>query len=161
MKTSTLRLLLPLLLLVATVGCAQSQKLPHRTKLQPFIDNHEIAGAVTLVENKNEILDLSAVGDANVENHTPMKTDAIFWIASMTKPLTGASILMLQEEGKLNIEDPVAKYIPEFANIKTPSGKPANLTLRHLLTHTSGLAEATSETKGRPYPRRPHPPFRQ
>jgi CubicO group peptidase (beta-lactamase class C family) len=126
MKTSTLRLLLPALLVVATVGCAQSQKLPPiAPKLQPFIDNHEIAGAVTLVEDKNHILDLSAVGDASIENHTPMKTDAIFWIASMTKPLTGASILMLQEQGKLNIEDPVAKYIPEFANIKTPSGKPA------------------------------------
>jgi CubicO group peptidase (beta-lactamase class C family) len=128
------------LLLVGTFASAQIAP-----KLQPFIDDHEIAGAVTLVEDNDKILDLSAVGEASIENHAPMKTDAIFWIASMTKPLTGTSILMLQEEGKLNIEDPVAKYIPEFANIKTPSGKPANLTLRHLLTHTSGLAEATSE----------------
>ena len=145
MKTLALRLLLPVLLL-ATVGCAQSPKLPPiAPKLQPFIDDHEIAGAVTLVEDKEKILDLSAVGDANIEKHVPMKTDDIFWIASMTKPLTGASILMLQDERKLNIEDPVSKYIPEFASIKTPSGKPANLTLRHLLTHTSGLAEATGE----------------
>ena len=145
MKTPALRLLLPVLVL-ATIGCAQSPKLPPiAPKLQPFIDDHEIAGAVTLVEDKEKVLDLSAVGDASIEKHVPMKTDEIFWIASMTKPLTGASILMLQDEGKLSIEDPVSKYIPEFASIKTPSGKPANLTLRHLLTHTSGLAEATGE----------------
>lgn len=132
--------LLTPLLLAGTVASAQIAP-----KLQPFIDDHEIAGAVTLVEDKEKILDLSAVGDASIEKHAPMKTDDLFWIASMTKPLTGASILMLQDEGKLSIEDPVSKYIPEFANIKTPSGKPANLTLRHLLTHTSGLAEATGE----------------
>jgi CubicO group peptidase (beta-lactamase class C family) len=132
-------LLTPLLLL-GTVASAQIAP-----KLQPFIDDHEIAGAVTLVEDADKILDLSAVGDASIEKHLPMKTDDLFWIASMTKPLTGASILMLQDEGKLKIEDPVSKYIPEFASIKTPSGKPANLTLRHLLTHTSGLAEATGE----------------
>jgi CubicO group peptidase (beta-lactamase class C family) len=113
--------------------------------LKPFIDQNEIAGAVTLFVTRDKVVDLQATGDANIADHAPMKSDALFWIASMTKPLTGTSILMLQEEGKLNIEDPVAKYIPEFAHIKTPSGKPANLTLRHLLTHTSGLAEATSE----------------
>jgi CubicO group peptidase (beta-lactamase class C family) len=113
--------------------------------LKPFIADNEIAGAVTLVTTKDRVLHLAAIGDADVAAHVPMRTDAIFWIASMTKPLTGTSILMLQDEGKLNIEDPVAKFIPEFANIKTPSGKPANLTLRHLLTHTSGLSEATSD----------------
>jgi CubicO group peptidase (beta-lactamase class C family) len=60
----------------------------------------------------------------------------------MTKPITGVAVMMLQDEGKLNVADPVAKYIPEFANLKTPSGKPANLTLTQILTHTSGLGEA-------------------
>src|ERR687890_564825 len=55
---------------------------------------------------------------------------------------TGAAILMLQDQGKLKVSDPVAKYIPEFANLKTPSGKPANLTIAQILTHTSGLGEA-------------------
>lgn len=113
--------------------------------LKPFIADNEVSGAVTLVTTKDRVLHLAAIGDADVAAHVPMRTDAIFWIASMTKPLTGTSILMLQDEGKLNIEDPVAKFIPEFAAIKTPSGKPANLTLRHLLTHTSGLSEATSD----------------
>lgn len=60
----------------------------------------------------------------------------------MTKPVTGVAILMLQDEGRLNVSDPVAKYLPEFANLKTPSGKPANLTISQILTHTSGLGEA-------------------
>jgi CubicO group peptidase (beta-lactamase class C family) len=55
------------------------------------------------------------------------------------------AILMLQDEGKLNVADPVAKYIPEFANLKTPSGQPANLTITQILTHTSGLGETTGE----------------
>jgi CubicO group peptidase (beta-lactamase class C family) len=61
----------------------------------------------------------------------------------MTKPVTAAAILMLQDEGKLAVSDPVSKYIPDFAALKTPSGKPANLTITQILTHTSGLGEAT------------------
>ena len=63
----------------------------------------------------------------------------------MTKPITATAVLMLQEEGKLSVDDPVAKYLPELADLKTADGKPAKLTLRHLLTHTSGMAEATPE----------------
>src|SRR5216683_457431 len=59
----------------------------------------------------------------------PMTPDTLLWIASMTKPITGVAVLMLQDEGKLNFADPVAKYLPEFANLKTPSGKPAQLTI--------------------------------
>ena len=72
-----------------------------------------------------------------------MTPDTLFWIASMTKPVTGVAMLMLQDEGKLKVADPVAKYMPEFASLKTPSGKPANLTITQILTHTSGLGEAT------------------
>jgi CubicO group peptidase (beta-lactamase class C family) len=63
----------------------------------------------------------------------------------MTKPITATAILMLQDEGKLSVDDPVAKYIPQLAALKTADGKPGNLTLRHLLTHTSGMSEATAE----------------
>jgi CubicO group peptidase (beta-lactamase class C family) len=72
-----------------------------------------------------------------------MTPDTLFWIASMTKPVTGVAILMLQDEGKLSATDPVAKYLPEFADLKTPSGKAANLTITQVLTHTSGLGEAS------------------
>src|ERR1700743_394397 len=61
----------------------------------------------------------------------------------MTKPITATAVLMLQDEGKLKVSDPVAKYLPEFANLKTPSGKPANLTITQIMTHTSGLGEAS------------------
>jgi CubicO group peptidase (beta-lactamase class C family) len=110
-----------------------------------FVESNDISGAVTLVANKDGVIHLDAVGNADITGKQTMRTDTIFWIASMTKPITASCILMLQDEGKLSVDDPVAKYIPEFAALKTPSGKPANLTLKHLLTHTSGLHETTPE----------------
>jgi CubicO group peptidase (beta-lactamase class C family) len=106
----------------------------------------EISGAVTLVVTKDKILHCDATGLSDIAQKLPMGTDSLFWIASMTKPVTAVAVLMLQDEGKLNVADPVAKYIPEFAGLKTPSGKPANLTIAQLLTHTSGLGEAPRES---------------
>jgi CubicO group peptidase (beta-lactamase class C family) len=96
-----------------------------------------------MVVTKDTVLHLETTGLADVAAKRAMTPDTLFWIASMTKPVTGVAVLMLQDEGKLNVADPVAKYLPEFANLKTPSGKPANLTLTQILTHTSGLGEAT------------------
>jgi CubicO group peptidase (beta-lactamase class C family) len=110
--------------------------------MQEMVAKQEIAGAVTLVVTKDRVLHVGSTGMADVATKRPMKPDTLFWIASMTKPITGTAVLMLQDEGKLNVADPVAKYLPEFANLKTPSGKPANLTITQLLTHTSGLGEA-------------------
>ncbi len=112
------------------------------TVMQKMVDQNEIAGAVTVVVTKDSVLHLESTGFADVATKRPIAPDSLFWIASMTKPITGAAILMLQDEGKLNVADPVAKYLPEFANLKTPSGKPANLTITQILTHTSGLGEA-------------------
>jgi CubicO group peptidase (beta-lactamase class C family) len=109
--------------------------------MQAAVDAHEIAGAVTLVATRDKILHLGAAGFADVAAHQPMPTDALCWIASMTKPVTSVAILMLQDDGKLSVSDPVAKYIPEFASLMTPAGKPANLTIAQLLNHTSGLAD--------------------
>jgi CubicO group peptidase (beta-lactamase class C family) len=111
--------------------------------LQEMIAKNEIAGAVTVVASKDKILHLETSGYADIANKKPMTPDTLFWIASMTKPVTAVAILMLHDEGKLKPSDPVSKYIPEFANLKTPSGKPANLTITQILTHTSGLGEAT------------------
>ena len=110
--------------------------------MQTLVEQHEIAGAVTVVVSKDGILHLENTGLADVSSQKPMTPETLFWIASMTKPITGAAVLMLQDEGKLNVADPVAKYLPEFAGLKTPSGKPANLTIKQILTHTSGLGEA-------------------
>lgn len=139
------RLLLLSLWLVhsAAYGVPPVPRLPGvGAAMEEMIARNEIAGAVTVVADKDGIIHLEANGFASLEAKRPMAEDSMGWIASMTKPVTGAAILMLQDEGRLNIADPVAKFIPEFAALKTPSGNPANLTITHILTHTSGLGEA-------------------
>ena len=114
--------------------------------MQHFVDEHTIAGAVTLVADLDKTLSLEAIGSANLEEKKEMLTDNLFWIASMTKPMTAMAVMMLVEEGKLIIEDPVEKYLPEFRgqmlekNKNIPLEKPARpVTIKDLLTHTSGL----------------------
>jgi CubicO group peptidase (beta-lactamase class C family) len=109
--------------------------------MQKAVEAREISGAVTVVATKDQVLHCEATGLADIAKNAPMQPDSMFWIASLTKPVTAVAMLMLQDEGKLNVTDPVAKHIPEFAKLKTPSGKPANLTIAQLMTHTSGLGE--------------------
>jgi CubicO group peptidase (beta-lactamase class C family) len=120
-----------------------------RARLRQSIAAKEIAGAVTLVATPERILHLDATGDAVLNPAEPMRTDAIFWIASMSKPTLATLLLMLQDEGLLSVEDPVEKYLPEFKDLKTGDGKSANVTIRHLLTHTSGLGEVTPDQASR------------
>lgn len=110
--------------------------------MEEMVAKAEVTGAVTVVVTKDKVLHVESSGLADVAAKRPMTPDTLFWIASMTKPITGTAILMLQDEGRLKVSDPVAKYLPEFAKLKTPSGKPANLTITQILTHTSGLGEA-------------------
>jgi len=132
------------LVLAAPFARAEDPTLPGvGAAMQDMVAKNEISGAVTEVIAKDKILHLECTGLADIAAKRPMKPDTIFWIASMTKPVTGTAVLMLQDEGKLKVSDPVAKYIPEFANLKTPSGKPANLTIAQCMTHTSGLGEAS------------------
>ena len=123
---------------------------PHLTdSLQPFVDSHTLAGAVVLVADRDKVLDLEAVGYADVAAKTPMKTDDLFWIASMSKPMTAAAFMMLVDEGKVKLDDPVEKYLPEFKDqwviaeqdkdhmlLKRPTHP---ITVRNILSHTSGL----------------------
>ena len=110
--------------------------------LEEMVARKEVAGAVTVVVSKDRVLGVECAGLADLASQRPMTPDAMFWIASMTKPLTAAALLMLQDEGRLRVTDPVAKYLPEFEGLKTPSGRPANLTIQQVMTHTSGLGEA-------------------
>ena len=110
-------------------------------RLRPLIEHEEIAGAVTLVATPDRIIHSDAIGKADIGESRPMRPDNIFWIASMTKPITGTAVLMLHEEGKLSVDDPVEKYIPEFQGLAMADGKPARVTIRHLLTHTSGMSD--------------------
>src|SRR6059036_2775749 len=131
-------------LFTALPAFADGPKLPGiRAAMQEMIAKNEIAGAVTAVVTKDKLLHLESTGFADVAAKRPMTPDTLFWIASMTKPVTGAAILMLPDDSKLSVADPVAKYLPGFADLKTPSGKPANLTITQILTHTSGLGEAS------------------
>ena len=126
---------------------------PVAARLQPFIDRHQIAGAVTLIGTKNRVLSVETVGSADLGAGRPMTPDALFWIASMSKSVTGTALMMLVDEGKVNVDDPVEKYLPEFkgqmllaehdqdhAVLRRP-GHP--LTIRTLLTHTGGLIAHT------------------
>ncbi len=118
-------------------------------RLRPFVEDREVAGAVTLVATPDRIVHLDAIGKADIAAHKSMRGDSIFWIASMTKPITGTAILMLQDEGRLSVDDPVEKYLPEFKGLKTTGGKEAPLLIRHLLTHTSGMGEVSpGEARG-------------
>jgi len=128
-----------------TAFCA-NPKLPGvGAAMQAAVDARQISGAVTMVVTKNKVLHLEATGLADIAANKPMEPDSLFWIASMTKPITAVAVLMLQDEGKLDVTKPIAQYIPEFASLKTPSGKPADLTLVQALTHTSGLGEADAK----------------
>lgn len=131
------------LLLAVSVAVAQAAPtLPAvSAAMDATIAAKEVAGAVTVVVSKDAVLHTGANGLADIAAKKPMREDAMFWIASISKMVTSAGVLMLQDEGKLKITDPVAKYLPEFAALKTPSGQPANLTIAQLFTHTSGLAE--------------------
>ncbi len=122
-------------------------KIPERMKR--FVDEKQIAGAVTVVGNAKGIVRIDAVGSLDLENNRPMEKDALFRIASMTKPITAIGIMALVEDGKLKLDDPVEKHLPEFRGQMLVAKrdkdsvtlkKPARpITLRDLLTHTSGL----------------------
>jgi CubicO group peptidase (beta-lactamase class C family) len=119
------------------------------TAVQHSIDDHRIAGAVTLVVRHGQIAWFDAEGQADREAGKPMQKDSIFRICSMTKPITSTAVMMLYEEGKFLLDDPISKFLPEFKNPKvlkkTESGQtytvPATreITIRDLLRHTSGL----------------------
>src|SRR5207245_6421868 len=90
-------------------------------------------------------LRMAARGSAGPEHKSFMRVYSICWIPSMSKPITATAVLMLREDGKLSLDDPISRYIPELGSLKTADGKTQRITLRHLLTHTSGMGEATDE----------------
>ncbi|MBC8165594.1 MAG: beta-lactamase family protein, partial [Bryobacteraceae bacterium] len=119
-------------------------------RMKALVDKGDIPGTVTLLARHGQIVHLEATGWQDLEGRKPMRSDSIFQIMSMTKPFTGVGIMMLMEEGKLSINDPVEKYIPAFkgqqVGEKPTDGSrnlrnPARLvTIRDLMTHTSGMS---------------------
>lgn len=141
------------LLLHGPVGVGQSlfaQKSEAVTSvLQPFVDREELAGAVMLVATKDKVLLLDTVGATDRAANKAMNSNAMFWIASQSKPMTAAAFMILVDEGKVSLDDPVEKYLPEFQKVmvKTEAddehvllNRPdQKITLRLLLSHSSGL----------------------
>ena len=133
--------------------------------IQRYIDDGQITGAITMVSRRGKVAHFEAQGQMDLEKKAPMRKDAIFRIASMSKPITAVAILILMEEGKLRLTDPASRFIPEFRDTKVAietapyrpavNGQPARdaayytmpaeraITIRDLLTHTSGLQSGT------------------
>jgi len=149
--------LLPLLL-VAVTSAAPSIPQEGVAALSSFLkaatDRGDVPGVVVAVVDRNGVLYNEAFGKSSTTKNTPMTKDTIFNMASMTKPITSTAIMMLVEEGKLKLDDEVAKYLPKYkeavviskfneadASYETrPAKRP--ITIRHLLTHTSGIGYA-------------------
>lgn len=128
--------------------------------LQAYVDNNEIAGAVALVLRDGRPVYEKAVGWADKESGRRMTTDAIFRIASQSKAITSTAVLMLVEEGKISLQDPVSRFIPEFAHTtvatRADTGRvisPAKrqITIHDLLTHTAGISYGTDSLVARLY----------
>jgi CubicO group peptidase (beta-lactamase class C family) len=141
--------LLTLLLLACAALHAEVPSKKLAPVLQPFLESQTLAGAVVLVADKDKVLDVEAVGWQDIAAKKPMAADSLFWIASQSKPITGAAFMILVDEGKVSVDDPVEKYLPEFkgqmVNISTDP-KTTELvaprhpiTVREVLSHTSGL----------------------
>ncbi len=131
----------------AGVDAQKLAQIPVRMK--EFVDRGQLSGVVTLVARRGVVVAHDAVGWQNIEEKKPMRKDTIFQIMSMTKPVTGAAIMILAEEGRLRLVDPVEKHLPEFRGqmleVTDASGaktlkKPSRvITIADLMTHTSGM----------------------
>ncbi|MBM3786992.1 MAG: beta-lactamase family protein [Acidobacteria bacterium] len=126
-----------ILTVIAAAAFAGDRDKAIAASMRKVIDAGEVPGAVTIVATRDGVSYVGVIGHADPDRKQRLKKDSIFWIASMTKPVTAAAILMLEDEGKLSVDDPVSKYVPEL--------KHSGMTLKHLLTHTSGLGEAAPE----------------
>ena len=127
-----------------------------QARMKQFVDKGTIPGAVTLVARHGEVAGVESIGWQDIEAKKPMRADTIFQIMSMTKPVTGAAIMMLVDEGRIALTDPVEKHLPEFrgqwmidkreGDLSRTMKKPGRpITIRDLMTHTSGLPGGSTD----------------
>ena len=148
------------------VGLASERLERIASAIQKSVDDGRIAGGVSLVARHGKIAYLQAVGMADRDAHKPMRTDSIFRICSMSKPLTSVAVMILYEEGRFMLSDPVSDYLPEFKHMKvldppwpqdktSPPGALVDakrpITIFNLLTHTSGLTYPWNARLGKAY----------
>lgn len=143
-----------LLLLSATSSPAEDSQPPPSpgvaAAMQPYLEGHKLAGIIGIVaDREGKVCYRNLAGYADAEAKKPISEDNVFWVASMSKMFVGASIMMLVDEGKISLDDPVTKFIPELGKwmvvaekdkehvLLKPVAKP--VTMRHILSHTSGL----------------------
>ncbi len=117
-----------------------------RTVLQGYVDRGNLPGFLTVIAKKGQIAHFETIGMRDVENEKPVEADTIFRIYSMSKPITSVAVMILFEEGKFKLDDPVEKFIPAFKDMKVFNSEQTEthdakteMTIKHLLTHTSGL----------------------
>lgn len=138
-----------------SVGMSSERLSKLDAAMKKLVDDKQVAALVTLVERHGKVVDFNAVGKLDVNKMEPVQKDSIFRIYSMSKPITGVAMMMLYEDGKWQLNDPVAKYIPEFAHLKVYVGKNddgslkledarRSMTMRELMTHTAGLGYVLS-----------------
>lgn len=131
-----------------------STALPERVDavIDRMIEKRRLVGAVVLVAEGGKIVHRRAAGFADREAGRPMAADAIFRLASFTKPIVSVAAMALIEQGRLALEDPVTRFLPDFRP-RLPDGRIPVITIRHLMTHTSGLIYGSSEPPDGPYHR--------
>jgi len=121
-----------------------------KSEMQALVDRNQLPGVVTMVAKDGKIVEFDVAGKRDVESGAPLQKDSIFRIYSMSKPITGVAMMILFEEGKWQLNDPVSKHIPEFANLKVAKVNPQNgsvtqvapdhpMTMRELMSHSGGL----------------------
>ena len=127
----------------ADVGLDASKLDAIKPAMEALIKEKRAAGVVTLVVKDGRVVHHNAAGFANVESGRVMTTDAMFWIASMTKNITATAVMILVDEGKLSLDEPASKWVPEIGAAKLANGQPLArpVTLRDLLSHTSGITD--------------------
>ncbi|HVW00524.1 MAG TPA: serine hydrolase domain-containing protein [Planctomycetaceae bacterium] len=135
--------------LVATAPLRADETGPLATAVKPFVDREELAGAVMLVADREKVLDVETAGWADIDAQKPMQANSMFWIASQSKPITAAAVMILVDEGKVSLDDPVEKFLPEFQGLMWVAEKDDQhkllkaprhpITVRNVLSHTSGM----------------------
>src|SRR5947209_19106582 len=129
-----------------TVGMSSKRLERINAFIKDYVDTNQIAGAVTLVARKGKIVQFESQGWRDKEANQPMEKDAIFSLASMTKPIVSTALMMLWEDGRFMLDDPISKWLPSYSGKQVVDQVPAlrvparPVTIRHVLTHTSGLS---------------------
>ena len=137
------------------VGCSSARLGRIAPVMQRYVDEGKIAGILPVVARRGHVVYAECFGMMDVEAHKPMQFDTLFRIYSMTKPITSVAVMMLYEEGFFQLTDPISRFVPGFEDVQvliktTESGLELaklerEITIHHLLTHTSGLGYGIDE----------------